>query len=390
MRALLAAAIECLIGLTAHPGLGQIPPYLWQQQGGLAQSPGANFEGWLVYDNWRGVSLYINRDYAPETWEWDGAAWTPFPAPAIAPGWSCGMVFDNQRGVAVLYCEVASLQPGTTWEWNGTAWRLASANSPTSRNGEAMAYDSDRGRTLLFGGAFFLQGPEPAWIWEWDGTQWRVFTTPGPPRLVGCSMAYDAERHLAILFGGRAGIGNSDPLSNQTWGWNGTNWTLLSTSGASPREGHMMIYEPTRKRVLLFGGVDAADNILGDLWEWIGAKWVLSMPSGPGRYNAGMAYDTQRQSAWLFGGRTHDANWNWYSLQDTWRLRSRALWVDYAYAGLETGDYTTPFRTLGEAANAAAEGVTIKIKPGTGIEPITIKKWLNLQAPLGPVTIQGK
>lgn len=78
------------------------------------------------------------------------------------------------------------------------------------------------------------------------------------------------------------------------------------------------------------------------------------------------------------GGR--ELVFEWITTSDTW--------VDFQYNGTETGTFTQPFNTLGEAANAASHGGTVKFKQGgTSAETLSISKRLELQATSGPVTI---
>jgi len=82
-------------------------------------------------------------------------------------------------------------------------------------------------------------------------------------------MAYDAARRQVVLFGGVNP--NSGVLLNDTWVWDGSNWTQKSPQTSPPaREGHAMAYDIARGRVVLFGGLDAKMNTLNDTWLWDG------------------------------------------------------------------------------------------------------------------------
>ena len=65
--------------------------------------------------------------------------------------------------------------------------------------------------------------------------------------------------------------------------------------------------------------------------------------------------------------------------------------MDYAYAGLpdlqETGEFNTPFNTLGEAVSFARTGSNIRVRAGVGHETLTINKALRIESYGGPVTI---
>jgi hypothetical protein len=80
-------------------------------------------------------------------------------------------------------------------------------------------------------------------------------------------MSYDSVRGQVVLFGGA----DNSACIGETWAWNGTSWTLLSTSGPPPRTRFGMAYDSARGRVMLFGGRCGID---GDTWEWDGAFWI--------------------------------------------------------------------------------------------------------------------
>jgi len=69
-----------------------------------------------------------------------------------------------------------------------------------------------------------------------------------------------------LLFGG---IDASSTLLNDGWLWNGSSWTPLPIPAGvapTPRQGSQMIYDPGTRRVVLYGGRDAA-GISGELWN---------------------------------------------------------------------------------------------------------------------------
>jgi hypothetical protein len=147
-----------------------------------------------------------------------------------------------------------------------------------------MAYDSGRGRTVLYGGrssTAFLND-----TWEWDGANWTQMADAGPPARSGAAAAYDAERNQTVIFSGS----NGDP---DTWGWDGSNWTLLADGGPPWRASSAMAYDSNRQRCVLFGG--PSSSILGDTWEWDGAAWTQMAETGPqARSFHSMAYDSGR------------------------------------------------------------------------------------------------
>ena len=102
-----------------------------------------------------------------------------------------------------------------------------------------------------------------------------------------------------------------------------------------PRHGHRMVYDSSRKAVVMFGGRTHDKNYLGDIWSWDGETWTQVAAAGPGpRAWFGLAYDTSREVLVLFGGR--DASGE--PRADTWELRG-TQWTLVAEAGPEPRDH---------------------------------------------------
>jgi hypothetical protein len=74
-------------------------------------------------------------------------------------------------------------------------------------------------------------------------------------------MIYDSFRKKSILFGGRAG-GFPTDLFNDTWEWDGNEWTQVADTGPSARHAHTMTYDESAQTVLLFSGASA--QFVGD------------------------------------------------------------------------------------------------------------------------------
>ena len=83
------------------------------------------------------------------------------------------------------------------------------ATVPSARYDPAMAHDSQRGRTVMFGGynSTFLGD-----TWEWNGSSWTRVSSTGPSARYDHAMAYDTQRGVTVMFGGN----NSGNIGN-TW-----------------------------------------------------------------------------------------------------------------------------------------------------------------------------
>jgi hypothetical protein len=272
----------------------------------------------MVFDQARGVAvLYggINGSEGFEdTWTWDGASWTLAATTGPAPRALFGMCYDSIRNVTLLYGDP---EDNRTWKWDGTAWSAAApaASGPVpTRADAAMAFDSGRGVAVLFGGLFGHAGLAGD-TWEWDGASWTQRATTGPAPRYRAEMAYDESRHVCVLFGGNRLFALS---TNDTWEWDGSVWVQRFPADAPrPQWGHRMTYDPHRRRVLLFDGI--ATGPLATTWEYDGTNWSQAPATGPmARSDAALTYDRLRGETVLFGGR--QTNGPLY-FADTWLLR---------------------------------------------------------------------
>src|SRR5216683_441372 len=283
----------------------------WVQATPTQAPPGRAYAA-MTHDSLRGrTALFGGSSNASsnfgDTWEWDGINWTQRIPSTSPPGLvGAAMVYDTARSRSVLFGGglTAGLAPAATWEWDGSTWTLrAPAASPPARIWPAMAYDSFHRVTVLFGGS--AQGVDLGDTWVFDGTTWTHLTPANSPSpRFGHAMAFDSVRNRVVLFGGRSnGVRMAD-----TWEWDGSNWTQISTSSApSARFWHSMAFDSGLGRTRLFGGDHVAPFSLGpvnDTWEWDGANWTQDVPSAAPSPRAGqsMAYDSGRARTIVFGG----------------------------------------------------------------------------------------
>lgn len=249
----------------------------------------------------------------------------------------CALAYDEARKVVVLfgghYIEGGHKYLNDTWTWDGVTWlQMATANPPRARANHAMAYDAARRKVVLFGGSYYSTSVQYLGdTWEWDGSSWTAVSTTGPSPRDWHAMAYHEQRARVMLFGG----GSQGVLQmNDTWEWNGTGWSQLSDPSPTARKKAAMAYDNLRRRLVLFGG-DRYDSgqakwiRLGDTWLWddVG-KWKQQNPaaSPPARAGAGMAFHSYRGGAVVFGGYDLD------SLGDTWEWNG-ATWAQTSNTG---------------------------------------------------------
>jgi hypothetical protein len=146
--------------------------------------------------------------------------------------------------------------------------------------------------------------------------QWRLQnTTAHPPAgLMGTNMAADPANGTVVLFGGSV---ECDPsaCNNQTWTWDGTDWTQQHPKHSPDARGSAaMAYDPATRTVVLFGGwtVDFTPNppnvaYFDDTWTWNGTDWTQQFPADhPDARLTNLATDPATRSVLLEGGQHTD------------------------------------------------------------------------------------
>jgi hypothetical protein len=299
---------------------------------GVSDGAGMYVFGGLT-SNVGGVFTYSDR-----LWRFDGINWIDLtPAAGLPPArhfyaacWDIGrqryVLFGGQNSPSA-----SSTLPdlNDTWEWNGTSWtQMTPANSPSPRRWAAMYYDVLTARCILFGGnTQYGTNTAAAYsneTWAWDGVNWTQLTPATSPlaRARGF-FSYDPLRLKAIYYGGR----NTGALSD-TWQFDGTNWTQLTTNagpgslGVSGLFAYGATYDPLRDRHVIFGGTRTGGTLAGT-WEFDGvATWVdrgVQAGGPPSRTGPSLAYVTALGRSVLWGG------FQTAFLGDTWTYQSANL-----------------------------------------------------------------
>jgi hypothetical protein len=251
-----------------------------------------------------------------DNWEWTGEKWLQIkPQNSPSPRIYTGLAFDADKEVSVLFgglacappCENGGTSLGDLWTWNSR-------------------YDSKRNRIVLFGGVGAAQSPLGD-TWEWDGTNWTEMSPPvSPAPRTGHAMTFDAARNRTVLFGGYA-CPDADcsgvlTVANDTWEWDGTNWTQPTVSTSPPgRATHVLSFDSDNNLTILFGGANASFQTLNDTWVWDGVSWVQLFPveSPPPRMSPAMTYDPLHANTVLFGGYDTNLTPN-VAWDDLWKL----------------------------------------------------------------------
>jgi hypothetical protein len=183
-------------------------------------------------------------------------------------------------------------------------------NPPSARAGHAAVYDPVRNRMLVIGGN---NGAMLNDVWACSppatGT-WQPLAPVGDPmpgRLQGAAV-YDPVRDRVIVIGGDGGA-----LLNDVWTLNlagDPTWGELHPNGTppSPRRSHTAIYDPVGDRVIVYGGYDENYLRRGDVWALNLAgepSWQLLISSTTpplGRSGHVAVYDPENRRMIMYGG----------------------------------------------------------------------------------------
>ena len=335
---------------TTAPAVANLPGtaqgFNWLSVATSSPRPSARSGHRMVYDPVRArVILFGGSNatgYLNDVWEFETATrqWTnvtPPSGPAPIPRSNFAMAYDEARNKVVVYGGNCSTQYsnvsiiGDTWEWDPAArtWahRPASSLVFVGLSGSGATYDPVRQQVILFGGRPYWQFDYNG-MFAWDGNNWVALspaTTPVGRALHG--LTTDRARNRVVMFGGYNGN-----VLNDTWEWDGSNWTQFATSGPNP--GHLgapaMAYHAARNKIVLFGGSATAD----DTWEWDGASWnTLSPQTSPSPRASAMVYDASQAKLVMFGGGPQDDTWlsdepSSITLEATGPAGAVATWAD--------------------------------------------------------------
>jgi hypothetical protein len=221
-------------------------------------------------------------------------------------------------------CSASMICDNPTPVWK----RVIVANPPTVRARHTMAFDAFRGETVMYGGSPGVESYPLDETWIWNGNQWTEKTRArgGPSR--SHSMAYDAARQKVLVFGGYSTKGpyhENDFTRDVTMTWDGTDWRAESST-VSPLRGydHAMAYDAARQRIVEFGGRGYTGSLLNYTFTWDGTEWTGESPASAPSERAGhaMAYDAAHREVVLFGGNNSKETWTWNGT--TWTKRANA------------------------------------------------------------------
>jgi len=259
-----------------------------------------------------------------ETWTWDGVTWTQ-QFPSVSPSarsWNAtnGMVFDSQLGKVVLFGGYTARfgMMDDTWEWDGRTktWTQQFPTDSPSERVATLAYDEITNTVMLFGG--WTNGIDYDDTWDGKTQTWGQQYDPTRPSTGSAPMAYDEATSTVVLYGGPA----NNPSEVETWTYSGVSksWTQQSPVHSPPAlQQGSMAYDRAIGSVVYFGGfIGGWQDTQNQTWVWNGSDWTQLHPATvPGnRYDFAMDYDPINDVIFMFGGYSTGP-----ALGDTWLLQ---------------------------------------------------------------------
>jgi hypothetical protein len=280
----------------------------------------------------------------PDTWQYDGANWTPVPTtnwpgfrfrPAMAPLSSrqhvvfYGGDFDGPTGGNEPVSRSPSPdpldKPWSTWTYaNGNWQRESHLPGPVKPAIIAAAVDTARDRTvLLVDGGWPDRSMSYFQTWVLEGETMRQLpVTNHPPFRDMPTLGYHPGLDRIVMFGGYY-------LLRDTWVFDGSTWTQ-DPNPSQPITGNgagNMYYDPHRSALVL------TQNGRSEVWEWRGAGWTerveARLPAAfNGRWDVVTGFDPVRQRLIACGGSlgvTGNAQDTWEFDGTTWSLVPTAV-----------------------------------------------------------------
>ncbi len=236
-----------------------------------------------------------------QTWAFDGVNWSRLATDTGSQG---ALSVDAAHEVLLVGAA------GGVERFTGSSWTSAVASGQINFGGSlAVGFDG-----ALVVGAGTQAGHLSDVTWATD--------TPAPDSRSNPAISFlgqaasVASAAAALLFGGSSS--NCDGgLCNDTWTFDGTQWTQEAPAvSPPPRASHVAAYDNRRGEVVLFGG-NGADGALADTWAFRAGVWRDAAPAHapPARFDGAFAADTVRGRLFFFGGiqgvsATHDL-WEW-------------------------------------------------------------------------------
>jgi len=231
------------------------------------------------------------------------------------------MSYDGDTRTVLMFSGVrgdGSPPLADTWNWDGCKWSQEHpASSPAGRSFGAMTYDPGHQVVVLFGGGAANSDPGRNDTWLWNGRDWsQQHPATSPPIMADATLEYDRANRLVTLIG--QSLRPAD--ATVTWTWNGQTWSQRHPAHPPPARSGPGVAYGAKSGILYFGGKPGEAGALNDSWAWDGTDWTaLHPPTSPLGGYARMAHEDSRNDVILLEA---DGTWSWDG--KTWTRRPGA------------------------------------------------------------------
>jgi N-acetylneuraminic acid mutarotase len=306
----------------------------------------------IVFGGWTDNGNYLNGTLLNDTWEWSTVSktWTNRTPAGTKPVPRRGakMVYDAANSRIVMFGGSdftayfpnpfpGGTQENATWVWNlnartwtpvATTASSAAGRAFPGRTYHGMVYNTANGRIWIYGGIGILPSNTTSAvdltdIWELQGATWVDRTPAGaaPQGRGWAGVEFDGATNRMIAHSGW----NSTTAADypDTWAFNGSAWARLSLSGdpgaTLGRDSHPLVFDPTRNRLVIFGGYGADVLEMNPAAGTIATVLVTTRP--PEQDQHSMTYDWHRDRVVMLGGGS----------PETWELSPGSMTWTYSY-----------------------------------------------------------
>jgi len=238
---------------------------------------------------------YFGDAWGADLWSLDltgTPAWAPLDPNTEPPPRMAGQIGVIDGTAQEMVIGLGNGLESSTWTRpldHDQNWHHVPTSTPDARSGSTAFADEAGGRAVAFGGeASGATMMDSTWTYQFAPPGWSPLT-PGvkPSARADALGLFDPVRRKLIMFGGRGKtpVGHDRALAD-TWIFDAaTNqWAPLAAGGAvGGRWDAAGVYDPTRDRLVLFGGRDTTFAILSDTYVLPlspGGTWTLLPTTG--------------------------------------------------------------------------------------------------------------
>ncbi len=166
---------------------------------------------------------------------------------------------------------VTSWQPDTLVESDTTGIYVPFGPPGAARVVDAVL-DAPRRRIVVFGSP--VSSPmNDVWAFELDSRTWVNITPagPAPAARTSANVVYDPFGERMIVMYGMSAA-NPSQMLDDVWALSlgdSSGWTQFPVTGMTPRIGAALAFDPARNRVVIWGGKDENGLLYGDTWQLV-------------------------------------------------------------------------------------------------------------------------